>query len=129
MQNANSKVDLSSQSNAANAASTHIHLEWTLDFEQKIISGSATHFITVAKSGTMSVTFDSNGLIFDEAYIISEVIPSQTEETAKSIKVFTCLLDFLSLLFTFPICDFYYQFSSYRIIFLSPYVYNFVFKI
>lgn len=57
-----SKDDLSTFSNASQAVSTHIKLDWDIDFDNQKISGSAEHVIKVLISGTTHVTFDSSNI-------------------------------------------------------------------
>lgn len=56
------KIDRSSFSNPSSAISTNIHLEWTVDFEKKLIRGTCLHSITVIKEGAETVNFDSSKL-------------------------------------------------------------------
>ena len=73
MNNADSRIDLSSQSNPINATSTNIAIEWQLDFDKKMLIGSVTHTIVVAKPGTTAISFDSRDLQLEpQAFIISE---------------------------------------------------------
>ena len=57
-----SKDDQSSLSNPTMAISTNFHLDWTLDFNKKIITGTCKHSITVLVSDTETVDFDSSKL-------------------------------------------------------------------
>ena len=41
-------TDPTTQSNYLDVYTTHISLDWIVDFDKKIISGSATHKLTVA---------------------------------------------------------------------------------
>ena len=73
MNNADSRIDLSSQSNPSNATATNIAIEWALDFEKKTLSGSVTHTVVIVKSGTSVLSFDSKDLqLQPQAFIISE---------------------------------------------------------
>jgi len=47
--------DPTTQSNYLDVYTTHISLDWLVDFEKKNISGSATHKLTVASSGVEEV--------------------------------------------------------------------------
>jgi len=44
-------ADPASQSNFVDIRTEHVHFEWTLDFEKKVISGYATHSMRVVKDG------------------------------------------------------------------------------
>ena len=54
--------DQSSLSNPTMAISTNLHLDWTLDFQKKIITGTCKHSITVLIADTETVDFDSSKL-------------------------------------------------------------------
>jgi leukotriene-A4 hydrolase len=58
----NNKNDQSSLSNPSKAISTNIHLDWTLDFDEKLIKGTCKHSISVLVTGTETVDFDSSNL-------------------------------------------------------------------
>lgn len=64
MSNANSVIDKSSFSNAhLNSVNVkHIHLDWKIDFDSCIISGSCTHKIHLLDDNVSEVFFDSNSL-------------------------------------------------------------------
>jgi hypothetical protein len=73
MNNSGSRIDLSSQSEPESAISSHIEINWTIDFESKYIKGCATHSVVVVKDQVTHVHFDSNGLVFEpQAILISE---------------------------------------------------------
>ena len=57
-----SKNDQSSLSNPSLAISTNMHLDWVLDFDQRTISGTCKHSVTVLVTGTVTVDFDSSKL-------------------------------------------------------------------
>ena len=57
-----SKNDQSSLSNPSLVISTNIHLDWVLDFDERSISGTCRHSVTVLKTGTATVDFDSSKL-------------------------------------------------------------------
>ena len=48
-------LDPTTQSNYTEVASEHIHFDWTVDFKQKNISGSATHTLSVKQDGLKEV--------------------------------------------------------------------------
>ena len=39
-----------------------MHLDWVLDFDQRTISGTCKHSVTVLVTGTVTVDFDSSKL-------------------------------------------------------------------
>lgn len=47
--------DPTSQSNYLQIASEHIQCDWTVDFEQQVISGSAVHTLIVKEDGVKEV--------------------------------------------------------------------------
>jgi leukotriene-A4 hydrolase len=47
--------DPTTQSNYLDVYTTHISLDWHVDFDKKIISGSAIHLLTVVTSGVGEV--------------------------------------------------------------------------
>ena len=61
-QNAYSKKDSSTMSNAASVRCLSVHLEWRLDFVNSQIHGSATHAMEVLVAGTETALFDSRVL-------------------------------------------------------------------
>jgi aminopeptidase N len=68
-----SKIDHSSLSSAGGctnpaASTTHIHLNWTLDFDKRTLSGSAQHTVVLLE-GCSSVAFDSSGLTISDVQI------------------------------------------------------------
>ena len=61
LKNEFNRIDHSSFSNPEEAISTVVHLEWTLDFDAKQLSGSATHSIVVIQECSV-VKFDTSSL-------------------------------------------------------------------
>ena len=55
-----SRRDLSTLSNYEAARSTYIDLQWSIDFDNRVICGSVTHTIEVLKRNTKHVKFDSS---------------------------------------------------------------------
>lgn len=47
--------DPTTQSNYLEIHSVHVNLDWVVDFEAKVISGSATHTLKVAQDGVSQV--------------------------------------------------------------------------
>lgn len=60
--NGASRRDRSTFANYTAAVSTKLHLEWTLNFETRTISGYAIHTVKVLQQGTSTVVFDSSKL-------------------------------------------------------------------
>ncbi|KAI0735797.1 peptidase family M1-domain-containing protein [Earliella scabrosa] len=54
--------DPSTQSNWQDVASEHVDFDWTVDFAQQTISGSATHLVRVKKDDVREVVFDTVAL-------------------------------------------------------------------
>lgn len=52
---ANILVDTASQANYNDIATQHVDFIWAVDFETKILSGSATHDMIVTKDGLKEV--------------------------------------------------------------------------
>lgn len=74
-------IDLSSFSNPQEVISTHIKLEWNLDFERQIITGLVEHIVEVVRPGTAVVCFDTNKIdVTNDIYI---------EETTKASYYFS----------------------------------------
>jgi hypothetical protein len=44
-------VDTATQSNYADIATQHVAFDWSIDFEAKVLSGSATHDMKLSKAG------------------------------------------------------------------------------
>ena len=57
-----SKVDVTSFSNPTRTLSTSIDINWKINFETKIISGTVKHSITVIDPTSTTVDFDSSKL-------------------------------------------------------------------
>jgi leukotriene-A4 hydrolase len=45
------QVDTASQANFKDIATKHVSFDWTVDFNAKVLSGSATHTLKVKKDG------------------------------------------------------------------------------
>ncbi|GAA5901564.1 bifunctional aminopeptidase/epoxide hydrolase [Sporobolomyces salmoneus] len=52
--------DPATQSNYDDIATTHLHLDWTVDFSQSFIRGSVVHSLLAKKNGINQVVFDSS---------------------------------------------------------------------
>ena len=50
-------LDPTTQANYTQVASEHIHFDWTVDFDQKNITGSATHTLKVLEDGVEEVMY------------------------------------------------------------------------
>ena len=55
-------VDYSSLSNCREVVSTNISLQWHIDFQRKVFSGSVEHSVKVLVAGSTEVSFDSSKL-------------------------------------------------------------------
>lgn len=51
------ELDPTTQANYAQVVSEHIHFDWTVDFEKKNISGSATHTLSVKEDGLTEIVY------------------------------------------------------------------------
>ena len=60
-------VDTTTLSNCGEVQPKHVHLEWTIDFSKKILSGSVTHTFDAAK-GLKTIDFDSSALEIERVY-------------------------------------------------------------
>ena len=56
------EVDTTSLSNCLEAVSTHIHLDWNIDYDNRTLSGKATHTCKVLVANTNTISFDSSAL-------------------------------------------------------------------
>lgn len=50
-------LDPTTQSNYTDVYSTHVHLDWKVDFDNRLISGSATHTLTVEKDALNEIMY------------------------------------------------------------------------
>ncbi|GAA6041801.1 hypothetical protein JCM8097_007167 [Rhodosporidiobolus ruineniae] len=64
-------VDVITQSNYQDISTSSLHLDWTVDWAQRILKGSATHRLTVHKDGTTVAVFDSSYLHISRASLKS----------------------------------------------------------
>jgi leukotriene-A4 hydrolase len=53
-------VDTATHSNYADIATLHIAFDWSIDFEAKVLSGSATHDMKLKKDGVEEVMYVSS---------------------------------------------------------------------
>ncbi|EJD04497.1 uncharacterized protein FOMMEDRAFT_107254 [Fomitiporia mediterranea MF3/22] len=72
--------DPTTQSNYLSIATKHVALDWTLDFNQKIISGSATHKLIVIDEAVKEVVFDSGGLDITSAEVAGNQVTFKLDE-------------------------------------------------
>ncbi|KAI0742573.1 metalloprotease [Daedaleopsis nitida] len=61
--------DPSTQSNWQKVASESVDFDWTVDFDQQTISGSATHTLRVKENGVTEVIFDTSALTITGACV------------------------------------------------------------
>lgn len=66
------KTDLSSFSNPNEVITTHIKLDWDIDFDNCTIIGSIEHILKVIVSNTTHVHFDSSKLIIQDVIVNGE---------------------------------------------------------
>lgn len=60
-------VDTTTLSNCGQVQPKHVHLEWTIDFSKKTLSGSVTHYFDSVE-GLKTIDFDSSALKIERAY-------------------------------------------------------------
>lgn len=86
MKNAYNRIDRSTYSNPSEVLSTVVHLEWNLDFEAKIITGSVTHsMVVVAHQGAEYAKFDSSGLTITSVEVNSHPIQLMIGDSSKAL--------------------------------------------
>jgi leukotriene-A4 hydrolase len=69
-----SKIDRSSYANPTEAVSTHIKLEWDIDFDNRTITGSVEHVVKVVSNTATHVHFDSSKInIIGDVFVNNEV--------------------------------------------------------
>ncbi|KAG6919449.1 hypothetical protein DXG01_005708 [Tephrocybe rancida] len=73
-------ADPTTQSNYLQIASEHVSLDWSLDFDTQIISGSATHHLLVKEGGVKEVVFDTSELDLLDAKIDGKSVPFDLKE-------------------------------------------------
>ncbi|KAG5651841.1 hypothetical protein H0H81_007217 [Sphagnurus paluster] len=67
-------ADPNTQSNYLQIATEHLALEWTLNFDSQLISGSATHHLLVKKDDVNEVVFDTADLELIDAIIAGKSV-------------------------------------------------------
>jgi leukotriene-A4 hydrolase len=67
--------DPTSQSNYLQIATTHVAFDWTVDFTQKVIKGSALHNLSVKESGVSEVIFDTGDLHIQNVEVAGKEVP------------------------------------------------------
>jgi len=73
------EVDTTSLSNCLDCVSTHIDINWTVDFDKHVLKGSAKHTIRVLKEGTKMASFDSSCLDITGATIGGKKVDVQID--------------------------------------------------
>ncbi|GAA5821062.1 hypothetical protein JCM11251_001944 [Rhodosporidiobolus azoricus] len=63
--------DVVTQSNYQDIATTHLTLDWEVDWSQRILKGSVTHKLQVRKDGVDTAVFDSSYLSIKRAFVAS----------------------------------------------------------
>ncbi|KZP30333.1 hypothetical protein FIBSPDRAFT_850643 [Athelia psychrophila] len=61
--------DPTTQSNYLQVASEHIQLNWNVDYEARVISGSATHTMIAKENGVEEIILDTAGLAVESAEV------------------------------------------------------------
>ena len=61
--------DPTSQANFLQATSQHIDFDWTVDFDAKVISGSATHTVVIKEDGLKEVMYAFYLVLFELSVI------------------------------------------------------------
>ncbi|SCV69938.1 BQ2448_1332 [Microbotryum intermedium] len=64
--------DNATQSNYHEIATQHVDLVWSVDWTTRLISGSATHTMTVLKDGTTHAIFDASYLDITSIHLVGE---------------------------------------------------------
>jgi aminopeptidase N len=86
MKNAYNRVDRSTYSNPTEVLSTVVHLEWDLNFDTKIICGSATHsMVVIAHQGAEFAKFDSSGIKVTQVEVNSHPVQFTFGESSKAL--------------------------------------------
>jgi hypothetical protein len=86
MKNAYNRLDRSTYSNPTEVLSTVVHLEWDLNFDTKIISGSATHsMVVIAHQGAEVAKFDSSGIKVTHVEVNSNPVQFTFGESSKAL--------------------------------------------
>ncbi|KAI0809133.1 peptidase family M1-domain-containing protein [Irpex lacteus] len=62
-------IDPITQTNYTQITTTHVHLDWTVDFEAKRIVGSATHTFEVKENGVKEVVLDAFALDIEKVEV------------------------------------------------------------
>jgi aminopeptidase N len=86
MNNAYNRTDRSTYSNPSEVLSTVVHLEWNLNFDTNIISGSVTHsMVVVAHHGAETAKFDSSGLTITSVEVNSHPVQYSIGESSDAL--------------------------------------------
>lgn len=64
-----SRHDASTFANYSEAVTTHVHLDWDVDFDARVIRGSAALVVQVLRPGTTQVHLDSSALQLQEVLL------------------------------------------------------------
>ncbi|KAI0089961.1 metalloprotease [Irpex rosettiformis] len=62
-------IDPITQTNYTQITTTHVHLDWTVDFEAKRVVGSATHTLEVKEDGVKQVILDAFALEIEKVEV------------------------------------------------------------
>ncbi|KAJ7746548.1 peptidase family M1-domain-containing protein [Mycena metata] len=67
-------LDPTTQSNYSQIASKHVAFDWTLDFTNQVIAGSATHHLNVLVDGVSELILDTSDLEIDRAEVEGSLV-------------------------------------------------------
>ena len=67
-------------SNIQDIYSKHLHLDWSIDWDAKIISGSVTHDLIVDTDGVKEVVLDTSYLDIKHVEVEGEQVQSKVDE-------------------------------------------------
>ena len=73
----NMKADLATQSNYLSIKSVHLDLEWKIDWDARLISGSVEHTLVALHDDIQEIVFDTSYLIINSVTL--------SDETSKSL--------------------------------------------
>ncbi|OCH94213.1 metalloprotease [Obba rivulosa] len=62
-------LDQATQANYDEIASEHVDFDWTVDYAQQIVHGSATHTLVARKDGVREVVLDTNALEIEKVAV------------------------------------------------------------
>lgn len=66
--------DPTTQANYTQVVSEHLHFDWTIDFERKIIHGSASYVFIAKEDGVKEIILDTSALSIDKVEVEGQVV-------------------------------------------------------